>query len=241
MGRSINGSYAEYACVPAASVVPIESGLPFEELAAIPESYATAWSALNDCLGIAAGQTLVVRGATSALGQAALNVAATAGARVIATTRDAARAAGLEAIGAKEVLIETKALAARLRELQPEGVDAVLDIIGTSTLMDSLAMLRRQGRCCVVGFLGGGEPLRDFDPVLQMPPFGVQLSSFASAFVYGTPAYPLSDIPFQAIVDRVAAGDYKAKPARIFPLEGVPDAHRLMEANGVNGKVVVRM
>ena len=93
----------------------------------------------------------------------------------------------------------------------------------------------------MVGFLGGAEPLANFDPVLQMPPFGVQLSSFASAFVYGTPDYPLSDIPFQTIVDRVAAGDYKAKPAKVFPLEAVADAHRLMEANGAAGKLVVRV
>jgi NADPH2:quinone reductase len=241
MGRSINGSYAEYTCVPTASVVAIETKLPWEELAAVPESYATAWSALNDCLALAAGQTLVVRGATSALGQAAVDIAAKAGARVLATTRDASRAASLEAFGAKEILIEAKDLAGRLREQHPKGVDAVLDIVGTSTLMDSLAMLRRQGRCCVVGFLGGGEPLTNFDPVLHMPPFGVQLSSFASAFVYATPAYPLSEIPFQAIVDRVAKGEYKAKAAKVFPLEAVAEAHRLMEANGANGKIVVKV
>jgi NADPH:quinone reductase-like Zn-dependent oxidoreductase len=85
MGRTINGSYAEYTCVPASNVVPIESDLPWEELAAIPESYATAWTCLYRNLALAAGQTVVIRGATSALGQAALNIAVHAGARVIAT------------------------------------------------------------------------------------------------------------------------------------------------------------
>jgi NADPH:quinone reductase-like Zn-dependent oxidoreductase len=241
MGRSINGSYAEYCCVPATNVVPLESELPWEELAAIPESYATAWSALMGNLEIEPGETLVVRGATSALGQAALNIATRGRARIIATTRDEARAARLKQLGAQEVLAEAPELSRRLRVLHPNGVDAVLDIIGTSTMLDSLAMLHRGGRCCVVGFLGGGEPIAKFDPVFHMPPFGVQLSSFASAFVYGTPDYPLSDIPFQSIVDRVAAGDYKAKPAAVFPFERIADAHRLMEENKAGGKVVVKL
>jgi NADPH2:quinone reductase len=241
MGRSINGSYAEYTCVPATSVVPLATELSWEELAAIPESYATAWSALMGNLEIERGQTLVVRGAGSALGQAALNIAARAGARIVATARDEARAARLKELGAEEVVTETPELSRRLREHHSMGVDAVLDIVGTSTMLDSLAMLRRGGRCCVVGFLGGGEPIAKFDPVFHMPPYGVQLSSFASAFVYGTPDYPLSDIPFQAIVDRVAAGDYKAKPTQVFPFERIADAHRLMEANKANGKIVVRV
>src|SRR5947209_10184787 len=76
MGRTINGSYAEYTRVPAANVVRIESGLAWEQLAAIPESYATAWTCLHRNLELRAGQTLVIRGATSALGQSALNIAA---------------------------------------------------------------------------------------------------------------------------------------------------------------------
>jgi NADPH2:quinone reductase len=241
MGRSINGSYAEYTCVPDANVVALESGLSWEELAAIPESYATAWSALTENLALAAGQILVVRGATSALGQAAVNIAVGAGACVVATTRDAARAARLEGLGAKEILVEARDLSRRLRELHPKGVDAVLDIIGTSTVLDSLAMLRRGGRCCLVGFLGGGGPIANFDPVFQMPHFGVQLSTFASTFVYGTPDCPLSNIPFQAIVDRVEAGSYKAKPAKVFPFEAIAEAHKMMESNKANGKIVVRV
>lgn len=75
MGRTINGSYAEYTNVPATNVIPIETDLSWEELAAIPESYATAWSCLYGNLDLKAGQTLIIRGATSGLGQAALNIA----------------------------------------------------------------------------------------------------------------------------------------------------------------------
>ena len=92
MGRTINGSYAEYTSVPVSNVVAIESELSWAELAAIPESYATAWTCLHRNLELKSGQTLVLRGATSALGQAALNIAAHAGANVIATTRNPDRA-----------------------------------------------------------------------------------------------------------------------------------------------------
>src|SRR5712672_1746728 len=76
MGRSINGSYAELVCVPSTNVVAVESALSWEELAAIPESYATAWTSLLGILELAADQTVVIRGAGSALGQAAVSIAA---------------------------------------------------------------------------------------------------------------------------------------------------------------------
>ena len=95
MGRTINGSYAEYTRVPVTNVVGFDSELPWEELAAIPESYSTAWTCLHRNLELSPGQTLVLRGATSALGQAALNIAADAGANVIATTRNPDRISSL--------------------------------------------------------------------------------------------------------------------------------------------------
>jgi NADPH:quinone reductase len=76
--------------------------------------------------------------------------------------------------------------------------------------------------------------------VFQLPS-GVHFSVFASALVTGTPAFPLSEIPFQAIVDRAAEGAYKAKPAKVFRFEQIQDAHRLMESNEAAGKIVVRL
>src|SRR5499425_347610 len=87
LGRTINGSYAEYTRAPATGVALIESDLPWEELAAIPESYATAWTCLFRNLELVKGQTLVIRGGMSSFGQAALNMAVNADAEVIATTR----------------------------------------------------------------------------------------------------------------------------------------------------------
>jgi NADPH2:quinone reductase len=145
----------------------------------------------------------------------------------------------LQVLGATEVVPESPDLAERMRERHPQGIDAVLDIVGNSTVLESLAMTRRGGRVCLVGFLGGGGPLA-LEPVFQMPS-GRHLSVFASALVTGTPEFPLADIPFQAIVDRVADGTYKAKPARVFRFEDIREAHRLMESSAAGGKIVVRL
>lgn len=240
MGRLINGSYAERVSVPATNVVPIVSSLPWEEFAAISESYATAWSAVRGNLDLLPGQTLVVRGATSSLGQAAISVAVELGASVIATTRSAKRRPFLEQLGTSEVMLEQPELSKRVRELHPRGVDAVLDVIGNSTVLDSLAMARRGGRACVVGLLDHVAAIENFNPMFQMPHYGVHFSSFVS-WSLGTPDVPLSGIPFQGIVDRAASGAYKAKPSKIFAFEEIRDAHRLMESNEANGKIVVRI
>jgi NADPH:quinone reductase-like Zn-dependent oxidoreductase len=237
MGRTRNGSYAEYVCALASNVLPLHTVLAWEDLAAIPESYATAWSCLFDNLKLAAGQVLLVRGGTSALGQAAINIGVHAGATVLTSTRSQGKVGLLESLGAARVWIEDGQLRERVRERHPSGIDAVLDLVGNSTLLDSLGMARKGGRVCNAGFLGGRTPLA-FDPLTQMPP-GVDFSFFAS-FFYGTPDYPLSNIPLQEIVDRVAAGIYKARPAHVFSFAQIPDAHRLMEANNANGKIVIR-
>jgi NADPH:quinone reductase len=205
MGRTINGSYAEFTRVPATNVVGFDSLLPWEELAAIPESYSTAWTCLHRNLQLSRGQTLLLRGATSALGQAALNIAADAGANVIATTRNPDRISRLMALGARQVELERPDLG---RHIPEKRIDAVLDLVGNSTLLDSMAMIRRGGRVCLAGFLGGLSPIASFNPLLQMPS-GVHFSFFGS-FVFGTPEFPVSDVPFQEIVDRVGAGKYQA-------------------------------
>ena len=143
LGRTINGSYAEYTRVRASNVALIESDLPWAELAAIPETYATAWTCLFRNLEIAKGQTLVIRGAASSFGQAALNMAVDAGLRVIATTRGRERVAMLEQFGAARVETEGPDLSKRIAEAKQ--IDAVLDLVGNSTILDSLAICAGAG------------------------------------------------------------------------------------------------
>lgn len=234
LGRTINGSYAEYTRAPVGNVALIESDLSWAELAAIPESYATAWTCLFRNLEIKTGQTLVIRGANSSFGQAALNMAVNAGVQVIATTRNRDRFAMIENLGAKRVEIETRDLGVRIAERK--HIEAVLDLVGNSTILDSLSMLRRGGRACLAGWLGGLAPIADFNPLLQMAS-GVYLTFFGS-FVFGTPGFPLSDVPLQSIAGDVAKGRFKAKPSRVFKFQDIREAHRGMEANEANGKMV---
>jgi len=236
MGRTRNGSYAEYVAVPATNVFPLDTGLDWAELAAIPESYATAWSCLVHSLRLQKGQVLLVRGATSALGQAALNIASRIGAVTLATTRKKDREPLLKSLGASRVLIEADALASAVREMHPDGIDAVLELLGNRTLLDSMRMARKGGRVCVAGFLGGAEPV-PFDVLTGMAP-GVDISFYAS-FMLGTKDYPLSDIPMQEIVNQAARGAYKAKPVKVLSFEEIPEAHRLVESNAAGGKIVV--
>jgi NADPH:quinone reductase-like Zn-dependent oxidoreductase len=237
LGRTRNGSYAEYTVAPATNVVPIETSLSWTDLAAVPESYATAWIALHDNLELQSGQSLLVRGATSALGQAAVNIATHLGARVIGTTRREDRAGVLRSLGAEEVVIDDGQIAERVHALAPGGVDRALDLVGNSVLRDSLRSVRRTGRICQAGFLGGLGPVENFLPVFDMPS-GVQFSFFGS-FELGTDGYPLSLIPFQEIVAKVEAGVYKAKPSQIFSFGEIATAHRVMERGEAGGKLVV--
>lgn len=237
MGRSINGSYAELTLVPATNVIKVATDMSWEEFAVIPESYATAWMCLYGNLQIERGQTLLLRGASSALGQAALNIAANAGLNVIATTRNEARFEKLLGLGAQRAEIEGLELSKRLPETKK--VDAVLDLIGNSTLLDSIAIPHRHGRICLAGWLGGLEPVKDFNPLLQMAS-GIHFSLFGS-FVFGTPEFPVSEVPLQEIVDRVAKGIYNAKPAAVFSFKEIREAQRLMESNKANGKIIVKL
>lgn len=235
MGRTIPGSYAEYTRVPTSNVASIESDLSWEELGALPESYATAWTCLFRNLELSSNQTILVRGGTSAFGKAAINLAVNAGAKVIATTRNLDRAQMLLDLGVKRVELEGPDLSERLPE--KKTIDAVLNLVGNSVLLDSLAVLRRGGRLCLAGFLGGLAPVADFNPLLQMPS-GVHFSFFGS-FHFGTAGFPLSDVPLQKIANDVAAGRYNAKPSNVFRFEEIAEAHKVMEAGVAAGKLVV--
>ena len=154
--------------------------------------------------------------------------------KVIGTTRDRERSGKLEDLGAHRAELERPDLSKRIAEAK--HIDAVLDLVGNSTILDSLRMLRRGGRACLAGWLGGLAPIADFNPLLQMAS-GVGLTFFGS-FV---PQFSLSDVPLQTIAEKVAAGRFRAKPSRVFRFEDIREAHRVMEANEANGKLVVRL
>ena len=129
MGRSYNGSYAEYALLPVHHVFTIESSLAWEELAAIPETYFTAWGSLFECLQLKAEDTLLVRGATCALGYAAIQLAKALGCKVIATTHKESK---LKLIScADEQVLDDGKLTGKI-----PGVTKALDLVGPKNLKD---------------------------------------------------------------------------------------------------------
>ena len=240
LGRTINGSYAEYTNAPVNNVVSFGSAeppLPWDQLAAIPESYATAWTCIFRNLELQKGQTLLIRGATSALGRAALNLAITQGARVVATTRNPDRNSELLHLGVEKVEEEGPGFSERLNLPEDGKFDAVLDLVGNSTLLESLTLVRRGGRLCLAGWLGGLAPISDFNPLLQMAS-GVHFSFFGSP-IFGQPSFPVADVPFHDIVKMIVDGKFQAKPSKVFQFGEIREAHRVMEAGQANGKMVV--
>ena len=238
LARDRNGSYAELVTVPVTNVVAVDTELTWADLAAIPEVYATAWTALHGNLALEPGQSLLVRGATSAVGQAAVNLAVDGGVTVIATTRAEGHAERLRGMGAAEVLIDDGRLAPQVRATRSRGVDAVLDLVGNAVLRDSLQCVASRGRVCQIGFLAGLDPVADFNPLADLPS-GVALSTFASAFVLGGEGFPVSDVPMQAIVDKAERGVFSARPARVFAFDQIVEAHRVMDSGQAGGKLVV--
>jgi NADPH2:quinone reductase len=249
LGRTIPGSYAQYTVARISNIVQLghaydELPLSWAEIAALPESYATAWTCLFRNLDLKQGERLLIRGATSSFGRAALNLAADAGAVITATSRSETKFNELKSLWAAETVLEGPNLGERLQDSKaPEKFDAVLELIGNSTVVESLKLVRRGGHLCLAGWLGGLDPIEGpgpkpgFNPLLQMAS-GVHFSFFGS-FVFGTPEFPVSDVPLRTIIDKVSQNKIEAKPWKIFKFEEIQEAHRVMESGKAGGKMVV--
>lgn len=122
MGRTFDGSYAEYALLPAKNIFAVETDLPWEGLGAIPETCFTAYGSLFDCLQIQQSDILLVRGATSSTGLTAIQLAKAVGATVLASTRNENKKTFLKQQGADYVLIDDGTLPEQLKKIYPKGV-----------------------------------------------------------------------------------------------------------------------
>lgn len=146
MGRPFDSSYAEYTCAAAANVPPLETTLAGEALGALPEMLQTCHgSGHHTRLSIEAGHTLLIRGGTSPIGLTTAAMAARAGAHVIATSRSDLKAQLLRTAESKDVLIDNGELPPSLRGTHPDGGDRVLELVGASTMLDSLRCGRTGG------------------------------------------------------------------------------------------------
>jgi NADPH:quinone reductase-like Zn-dependent oxidoreductase len=229
MGRQFDGGYAEYVLLPTPLLMPVTTTLPWDVLAALPESYLTAQGAL-DTLEIRPGERLLIRGGTSSVGMAAASIAHGHGIETAATTRRLDKVAALTATGVDHVLLDD---GGPLPIPWPEGPSHVLDLVGASTAVSSLRLVRRGGTVCVAGSLSGWL-IQDFEPIAMIPS-GTRLTAFHSDDAKGSAGTAM----LERIVRNVEAGVYRPNVDRVFGLDDIADAHRYMEEDRATGKVVV--
>ena len=226
MGRSFNGSYAEYALLPEHHVFSVESELPWESLGAVPETYFTAWGSLFECLRLKPEDTLLVRGATSALGYAVIRIAKALGCRVIATTHRESKLPLLD--GADERVLDDGTLTGKIH-----GATKALDLVGPRDLRDTLTAVEKGGIVCNTGILGGVYTLDGFDPIKEIPN-GVYLTGF------------FSNYPTQEIIDEIFAFLNKhrltPKAGAIYDFADIREACLAQDGKvKVDGKIVVKV
>lgn len=232
MGRTFDGGYAEYTCVPAAQVIPFHSELDWAVIGAVPEMLQTAYGSLTVGLDMQPGQSLLIRGGTSSVGMAAALLAKEHGLTVLSTTRRPQRAGVLDAIGVDHVIVDDGAIAAKVREIVPTGVNLALELVGAPTLPDTLAATALHGVVCFSGMLSNQWVVHDFYPIAYLPR-GVRLTA------YGGEAADLPAAVLQGFLDAVAAGRLRVPLHRTYTLDEISVAHADMEANNATGKLVI--
>lgn len=227
MGRSFNGSYAEYALLPVHHVFAVNNDLSWEQLGAVPETYFTAWGSLFEGLNLQSSDTLLVRGATCALGYAAIQIGKALGCKVLATTHKESKRRLLSDTGADEILIDDGILIGKIK-----GITKVLELVGAKTIKDSLFLVVKGGIICHTGILGGVYALNGFDPIKDIPN-GVYLTGFYSNY------------PTQNAIDDIFRflTTYHLIPClgKVFNFDQINKACEALDAGTVNGKIVVKV
>ncbi|KAK6216332.1 hypothetical protein LQW54_003535 [Pestalotiopsis sp. IQ-011] len=230
LGRQIPGSYAEYTCVAEANIRPIPpTNLPIGVLAALPEMLQTTWGSLVQGLDLKAGQSLLIRGATSSIGLCAVQLARRMGAsRIAATTRSPARGQMLQDHGADEVLIDDGEIS---EQVAGRPFNAVLELVGAATVRDSLRCVIPKGTVCVSGMQCGEWVVDSFDLFGDLP-------NRARLCVYAGGPEDFMMMPFEALVRDVEGGRVQV-PVKTFRLDEIQKVHEILEAGGGGAKMAV--
>jgi NADPH:quinone reductase-like Zn-dependent oxidoreductase len=229
VGEHMNGTHAELISVPRAYVHPIPAGLSFEEAAAFPLVFETAYRMLVTKARLQPGEWVLAWGIGSGVATAALAIAKALGAHVIATSSSDAKLERARELGADETVNhETEDVPKRVKEITGGGAHVVVEHVGEATWTRSLNAARQEGRIVVCGATSGPNP-----PAALHRVWWKQLAILGSTM--GTRE------DFKGAYDLIAAG--KAKPVvdEVFPLAEARAAHERMEAGEQLGKIVLRI
>jgi NADPH:quinone reductase-like Zn-dependent oxidoreductase len=230
LGENTQGGYIELINVPAANVLPYPGALPFTTAAAIPLTFLTAWQMVVERAKVRPGELVLVQGAGSGVGVAAIQIARLFGARVWATAGSDEKCARARALGA-EVTINyaTHDFASEVRRLtEKRGVDVVIEHVGGETFTKSVLAVGRGGRVVTCGATSGFKPELDLRQVFfrNVQVLGSTMGRRATLF---------------DIVRHVERGALAPIIDRVLPLASARDAHRALEAREVFGKIVLEV
>jgi len=232
MGRHYDGSYAEYAVLPIEIIIPFKSHLSWDILGALPEMFQTAYGSLHIALKITTSETILIRGGTSSVGLLAAQLARLHGLYVIATTRDESKRSLLLENGADTVMIDNGRLSENIALAKVPKIDKVLELIGTTTLKDSLQCVSTGGSVCMTGMLSEQWSVPDFDP-MGFIPAAVNLT------VYDSGQIRVGADLFRQFITNIEKGMIAPVIKKTFKLSEIADAHCFMESNSGAGKIVV--
>lgn len=226
MGRAFDGSYAEYVLLPNEQIYPVYTDLDWTTLAAIPETYYTAFGSLQQ-LRIAPQDRVLVRGAGSGVGVAFAQLLKAQFPHVVlhGSTRNPAKATRLQAVGFDEVITEADG-----KIQTDQSYDKILELVGPATLRDSFSHINEHGIVCNTGQLGNIWYVNNFDPIIEL-----KNNSYLTAFYSGN----VSQAKLDAMFDYIRQFNVKILIERVFTLEQVPEAHRFLQSADGFGKEVV--
>lgn len=234
------GSYAEYAAVPASVAMPIPENLTYEDAAAIPEAFLTAWLNLFTLGKLQSGEATLVHAGGSGIGTAAIQLARAAGAFVLTTAGSADKLARCAELGANVgINYKAESFLERVKaETGNKGADVILDFIGAPYWNDNLAALNVGGRLMLIGFLGSAAGDLNLGAIL-----GKSLT-IAGTTLRRTPMAQKAELvkDFSAFgLARLANGELKPIIDRVFPLAEAEAAHAYMQSNENFGKIILRV
>ena len=228
LGNAVDGGNCELIAVPAASVIAIPDTLDFNQAASVPLVFVTAWHMLVTRAGVRPGQTVLVLGASSGVGIAAIQIAKLFHCRVITTAGDEAKLEKARALGADFGINHyQQKISEEVRKItNKEGVDIVVEHVGAATWDESVKSLKSSGTLVTCGATTGPEVKIDLRHL-----FARQLTLLGSYM--GT----MADL--YEVLGHVFAGRLKPVVDRVFPLKDLREAHEYLEKSQMFGKIVV--